>query len=46
MARDLEDLKKELGLKARAEDLWKLEEEVSRRKEAERFIYETTGVRP
>ena len=38
VARDLGDLKKELGLRARAEDLEKLEEEVSRLKEAERGL--------
>ena len=38
VARDLGDLKKELGLRARAEDLEKLAEEVSRLKEAERGL--------
>ena len=38
VARDLGDLKKELGLRARAEDLEKLAKEVSRLKEAERGL--------
>ena len=38
VARDLEELKGQLGLMARAEDLQRLEEEVSRLKEAEREL--------